>query len=304
MKEKLLRFNLYLGISVFIFSSILLSLEVPFMKTWFFVCAWWSFILMMDSLNFRRTKSSPLFESMKVFLFMAFLSVFVWLIFELFNLRLKNWSYHDLPQGSAERWLGYFIAFASVIPAMKELSLFFRSILKGKRLALFRLRATPLLLKGCVFLGLASMFLGLTWPRLFFPMAWLCFIFLLEPVNYWLKNETFLKDFERKDWTRFWSWVLAGFSAGILWELWNFWAGSHWEYSLPYLDFGRVFNMPVLGYTGFLPFALEIFAIYTFLSWVREKLERKILLKTLIFFALIAFYLFVFYLIDTFSLIH
>lgn len=303
MKEKILRLNLYFGLFGFMFSALLLVLNVSFMKTWFFCFSWWFFILVMDSINFRRRKASPLSDSVKNFLFSAFISVFVWLVFELFNLRVKNWTYHDLPANILERWLGYFVAYASVIPAMREISLFVQSFLSKKRLALFRVRGAPALLKSWFFSGIILIILALTWPRLFFPLGWLCLIFLLEPLNYWLKNETLLKDLEKRDWTRFWSWLLTGLVAGFLWEFWNFWAGSHWEYSLPYLNFWRVFQMPVFGYIGFLPFALEVFALYQLLFALYKKLQRKVVLKSMIIILLLLFYAGGFYLIDTFSLI-
>ena len=303
MKEKILRANLFAGLSIFVISVILLAFRIPFMKTWFYCFAWWSFILVMDSLNFRRRKASPLSESARTFLFSAFISVFVWLVFELFNLRLKNWQYHDLPPAAAERWLGYFVAFASVIPALREISYFFEGLLRKKGPALFRLKVTPFFLKLCVFLGLVFIFLTITWPQLFFPLVWLCFIFLLEPLNHRLKNATFLADQQRKDWARIWSWILAGLAAGFLWELWNFFADSRWEYSLPYLNFWRVFHMPVFGYTGFMPFALEVFAFYQLSLWLRRKLEKRIVIKASIFSLLILFYLGCFYLIDSFSLV-
>jgi len=303
MKERILRFNLYLGLFILVVSVLLLSLQFSFIKTWFYCFAWWSFILIMDSLNFRIRKISPLSESTKTFLFSAYISVFVWLIFELFNLMLKNWSYHDLPASPWERWLGYFIAFASVIPAMREISFFMEGLLKKKSIALFRLKAPPHFLKLCVFLGLVFIFLAITWPSLFFPLVWICFIFLLEPINFWLKNETFLFDLERKDWTRLWSWIIAGLVAGFFWEFWNFLANSRWEYFLPYLNFWRVFEMPVFGYTGFMPFALEIFGFHQLFSWMYKKIEKKFLLKMIIYIFLILFYLGCFYLIDNFSLI-
>lgn len=303
MRERILRLNLYLGFFILIFFAFLLALQIPFIKKWFYCFAWWSFILIMDSINFRKRKVSPLSESTKNFLFSAFISVFVWLIFELFNLRLKNWSYHHLPSSAFERQLGYFIAFASVIPAMREISFFIESFLQNKKLALFRLRASPILLKFCVFLGVVCIFLPLIWPSLFFPLVWLCIIFLLEPLNFWLKNETFLADLEKKNWTRLWSWILAGLVAGFFWEFWNFLAESRWEYSLPYLNFWRVFQMPIFGYTGFMPFALEIFAFHQLLSWMYKKIEKKFILKTIIFIFLILFYLGCFYLIDAYSLV-
>ena len=302
MKDRILKFNLYFGFSVLISAAILLTLEVSLVKTWFFSLAWWSFILIMDSLNYRRTRSSLLSGPFRNFLFTAFISVFVWLIFEIFNLRLENWSYQSLPESLPLRWLGYFIAFATVIPAMVEIALFIESFLKGKKLALFRLEATPLLLKIFFISGLIFFFLFITWPRLFFPFAWLCFIFLLEPVNIWLRNESLWKDVEKRDWTRFWSWVFAGLAAGFLWEFWNFWAASRWVYSLPYLDFWRVFQMPVFGYTGFLPFALEVFALYQFLLFLEKKTRSRIFLRTVIFVALLCAYAGAFFLIDTFTL--
>ncbi len=302
MKENVLRFNLYLGLGILLFSFVLLFLDVGFVKRWFFCIAWWSFILALDSLNFRRTKSSLLSRPAKDFLFAAYISVFVWLIFELFNLRLKNWSYRDLPPSLLERWPGYFLAFASVIPAMKELSLFFKSLLK-KKFGLFRIRMTHGLLRFLLLLGAISVFLALARPRIFFPLTWLCFIFLLEPLNFYLRNESFLKDIEKREWSGFLSWVLAGLAAGLLWEFWNFWSKSHWEYSLPYLNFWRIFKMPAFGYTGFLPFALEIFAFLALLTNFRQRLQKRMILKGLAFISLLFFYAFCFYLIDRWTLI-
>jgi hypothetical protein len=303
MKEKILRMNLYFGLFVLFVSSILLNRQVAFMKNWYFCFAWWSFILIMDSLNFRKNKVSPLSQSIKNFLFTAFISVFVWLVFELFNLRIKNWTYHNLPQNLFERWTGYFVAYASVIPALQEIYLFVEGILAKKRLALFKIRVTPTLLYSSFLIGVVSVFLTLNLPRIFFPFVWLCFIFLLEPLNYWLGNDTFLKDVEKKNWTRLWSWLASGLVAGFLWEFWNFWANSRWEYSIPYLDVWRLFEMPVFGYGGFLPFALEVFALYSLLSFAYKKLQRKIFLKGLVFVLLLLFYITCFNLIDNFTLI-
>ena len=301
-KEKILRFNLYVGFFVLAVSIILLILQFSFMKTWFYCFAWWSFILVVDSLNFRLRKTSPLSESTYTFFYVAFISVFVWLVFELFNLRLKNWHYHDLPSAVFERWLGYFIAFASVIPALLEISHFIEGLLNRKKLALFRLKVPPRFLKLSILIGILFALLNLSWPNLFFPLVWLCFIFLLEPLNFWLKNPTLISDLAKKDWTRIWSWILAGLVAGFFWEFWNFFADSHWEYTLPYLNFGRVFQMPVFGYTGFMPFALEIFAFYQLFIWARKRLEGRVLIKTLFYLLLTFAYLGCFYLIDSFSL--
>lgn len=274
MKDGIFSLGLYAGLTVFALSWVLLFLGVPFMKTWFFCFAWWSLILILDGLNFRLRGSSPLSRSPALFLSKALFSVFVWSVFELFNLRLQNWSYVGLPAGLPERWLGYFIAFASVLPALEELAQL-SGALSAKGPRLFRLRASPFLLLGSLLFGFLALALSLLWPRILFPLVWLGFIFLLEPLNYRLGNHSFIGDWEKGDWRSFWSWVCAGLAAGFFWEFFNFWAGSRWEYHLPYLDLGRIFEMPVFGYTGFLPFALEVSAFMQLFLWASRKFERK-----------------------------
>jgi hypothetical protein len=271
------------------------------MKTWFFCFAWWSFILFLDSLNFRIRGSSPLSRSCNHFFLLAYLSVFAWIVFELINLRLKNWSYHNLPAHTLERWAGYFVAFASVIPALQELSYFFQEVLRGKNLSFFSVKVKPVGLRALVLIGLVFFVLFMLWPRIFFPLPWLCLCFILDPINYRRHNDSLLRGFEKGDWNRFWSWVFAGLVAGILWEMWNFWAGSHWEYSLPFFNFCRVFHMPILGYMGFLPFSLEIFGISVLFSDIWQKLREKKTVEIMILVVLGLCCLGGFYLIDMFT---
>jgi hypothetical protein len=302
MRNIVIRLNLYLGLTVFALSWVFLFLGSSFVETWFFCLAWWSFILVLDSLNVRLRGSSPFSRSPALFFSAALFSVVVWNVFELFNLRLQNWSYHDLPTARPERWLGYFIAFASVIPALEELAVLVRPIFTD-RLRLFRIRVSPLLLRCSLLAGLFSLALSVLWPRLFFPLIWLGFIFLLEPLNYRLGNRSIIGEMGKDDWAAFWSWVGAGLAAGFFWEFFNFWAGSRWKYHLPYLDFGRVFEMPALGFTGFLPFALEIFAFWQLFLWVSKRLgKRNPLARTAVIVAFVLFCGGVFALIDRFTL--
>src|SRR5699024_10474051 len=57
----------------------------------------------------------------------------------------------------------------------------------------------------------------------------------------------------------------AGLTCGFFWELWNIRSMPKWTYTVPHVGFFKVFEMPILGYGGYLPFALEIFAIYNLL---------------------------------------
>jgi len=303
MKEKILRGNLYFGILVFLFATLLLLFNNSFIKTWYYIFAWWSFLLVIDSINFRSAGISPFSEGLSKILFMGIISVCAWLIFELINLRLRNWTYFELPQGLVPRWLGYFLAFATVIPALKELSLLFQRYFRRWPLKFFRVRPSRVVLSGSVFFGVLNIGAALVWPKLFFPLVWLGFYFLIEPLNYQLKANTLLADLEKNDWGNFWAWILSGLTAGILWEFWNFWAGSHWEYSLPYLDFWRVFQMPVFGYLGFLPFALEIFAIWNLALAIQKRVKKSVTLSVVILLVLLFFCFASFYLMDRFTVI-
>jgi hypothetical protein len=298
MKNKVLYLNLYVGLVGLTTAGVLLAAGLPFMKAWFYCFAWWSFLLIMDSLNVRRRGTSPLGESGSRFLFAAFLSVPVWLVFELFNMRLKNWSYHGLPWSLPERWLGSFIAFATVIPAVWELAVFFQGFLKDTKEARFRLPVGLFLLRFSFMIGVVFLALSLAWPRLFFPLVWLGFIFLLEPVNYRRHAPSFLADLENCRASRLASWALAGLAAGLVWELLNFWAGSHWEYAIPHFNFWKIFQMPVLGYGGFIPFGLEVFAAFALLDSFYQGIRRKPLWRALFWAGLLAFDLFCFYQID------
>jgi hypothetical protein len=39
-----------------------------------------------------------------------------------------------------------------------------------------------------------------------------------------------------------------------------------WVYDVPFVDWFKLFEMPILGYGGYLPFALEVFAAWSLLT--------------------------------------
>jgi len=50
-----------------------------------------------------------------------------------------------------------------------------------------------------------------------------------------------------------------------LWEFWNYWALTKWTYTVPFFGNVKIFEMPVLGFLGFPPFAVECWVMYIFL---------------------------------------
>jgi hypothetical protein len=50
--------------------------------------------------------------------------------------------------------------------------------------------------------------------------------------------------------------------------MWNFYSWPKWYYTVPYVGWAKVFEMPLLGYLGYIPFAWELFALYHFVFGV------------------------------------
>lgn len=106
----------------------------------------------------------------------------------------------------------------------------------------------------------------------FAPVIWLAFILLLDPLNALRGWPSITGDLARGDWRRLWALLASGLVCGVLWEFWNYWALARWTYTVPYFGSVKIFEMPVLGYLGFPPFAIECWAMYIF---VRSLLSSR-----------------------------
>ena len=69
--------------------------------------------------------------------------------------------------------------------------------------------------------------------------------------------------------------LASGLLCGFLWEFWNYWALSKWTYTVPYFGNIKIFEMPVLGFLGFPPFAVECWAIYILVRWLLQPKVRE-----------------------------
>ncbi|MEX0653970.1 MAG: hypothetical protein WD534_00140 [Phycisphaeraceae bacterium] len=93
---------------------------------------------------------------------------------------------------------------------------------------------------------------------------WVGLIYLLDPLNGRLGMPSLLRDWGAGRFGRTAALFAGGATCGLLWELWNYWALTKWTYHLPFL--GRLeqwsyFEMPLLGFLGFLPFAAECWVV-------------------------------------------
>ena len=106
--------------------------------------------------------------------------------------------------------------------------------------------------------------------------VWLGFIFLLDPINARLGGESLWTDMRAGRYGRVVNLSLSGLLCGALWEFWNFWAGAKWHYTVPIMERWKIFEMPLPGYFGFPPFALECFTMYVFARRLVTRGGREI----------------------------
>jgi hypothetical protein len=282
-KETVARLLLIFAPLVFLVAAFGMIQKKEPLHTWFYSFAWWSYILFIESFLFSRGHRSPLFNNPTRFLLLLPLSVTIWLVFEVFNFRLQNWHYLGLPPQRGLRWLGYTIAYATVVPAILSTANLL-SILGVFRNTREVVLGPHRMKDGLVWLGIAMLILPILFPRVFFPLVWLGFIFALEPCNYRNGADSLLRDFEKGSFRMLYLLLLSGFLCGLLWECWNFWAGSKWSYTIPYLGFLRVFEMPILGFLGFPFFAVECYVMVNTFFLLLNRMPPKGELKAQIAF--------------------
>jgi hypothetical protein len=270
--------HLWIGLGGLIFFQATLFLKVEPIATYFYSLIWWSYILFLDGLIFKMRGHSLLANRTRDFLLLIPWSVFIWLIFEAFNLILKNWYYIGVPRDIYLRWPGYFAAYGTVLPAIFETREFLAVLGLFNKTRRRPVSIRPSWFRPLIVIGALCLILPLAAPSLFFPLVWMGFIFLLEPFNYQTRRSSLLRDLEQGKLDNLLQLPAAGMICGLLWEFWNYWASAKWVYTVPWVGELKLFEMPILGFFGFPPFALEcsvMVAALGFLGGRREGTRRS-----------------------------
>jgi len=222
---------------------------------------WLGYVLAVDGLVARRTGSSILKRSPRGFALLFIASIPVWWLFEALNQRLGNWEYVGRELFSdLEFAVLASISFSTVIPAVFETADLWRSMRWTDR---FRdrsaLRAATRVRLGAITLGLAMLALLLLFPRVCYPLTWLALLFIADPIAHTLGRPSILGHLERGDRRPLVILPLGAITCGFFWEMWNALSYPKWIYHTPGVEFAHGFEMPLLGYFGYLPFGLELY---------------------------------------------
>ncbi len=267
------RFPLYgvAGVAVLLIGTALFIARWRPVTLYFTPIAWTGYILLADAIVARRLGTSLIQGRPREALLMLPWSLVAWVMFEFYNLRLHNWHYAGVPESFAAQMLLGAWSFATVFPGVLETVDLLGSfgLFRGARIRPWQPRRATLY--ALMAAGATMLIVPVLMPeavaRYLFGAVWLGFILLLDPFNHLRGGRSLIGEWAEGRLRLTLTLLLAGVVTGLLWEGWNYWAAARWVYTVPPpLGWGpRIFEMPPLGFLGFLPFAIEIYCLQAFL---------------------------------------
>jgi hypothetical protein len=226
-----------------------------------FTPLWIGYIAIVNGLVFAVTGRCMVTHEPRRLARLFAASAAFWWFFEYLNRFVQNWYYVDVEAFSPfEYCLFATLSFSTVLPAVLGTAdlidaLVPRAALTRCRPRLFGLnrgRSAWLLLAASA--GLAG--IGV-WPDHLFPLLWFAPLLILVAFRGLRGEPTMFAGAARGDWRRLAVLSLAALVCGFFWEMWNVHSLARWIYQVPFVGVWKVFEMPLLGYAGYLPFGWE-----------------------------------------------
>jgi hypothetical protein len=94
-------------------------------------------------------------------------------------------------------------------------------------------------------------------PDQLFALLWVSPLLIVLSVQGLTGRRTLLYPLRSGDWRPVVVPALAALACGFFWETWNYFSLARWTYTIPFVQRFHLFEMPILGYGGYLPFGLE-----------------------------------------------
>jgi hypothetical protein len=217
----------------------------------------------MDGVAVCRGQSSLIIGNWLKFGALFLISIPIWWLFEWLNKRAEYWIY--LPEDTFTPLAHTFwstLSFSTVVPAifvtanaLLSVSWFRRHHIRWRTGHTHRGRAIYFIT------GILLLIALLIWPQYGMAFMWVSLFFIVCPINYKFKRPSLMAFTARKDWRMVLALFASALICGVFWEMWNIYSWPKWIYTFPYLDQLKVFEMPLAGYLGYLPFGLEVWAL-------------------------------------------
>lgn len=240
-----------------------------------FTPIWLGYILVINALTYRRTGHCLLRDRPRYLIGLFLMSAAFWWYFEYLNRFVQNWYYVGIEDLSR---LQYFVfatlPFSTVLPAVLSthellnsapalsagLDTFLKIDVRHPKLL-----AWLVLAASCASLAAIGI-----WPNILFPFLWLAPLLIITCMQAIRGERTIFSNLATGDWRRIYLLALSALICGFFWELWNVRSVAKWIYAVPFVNRFRLFEMPLLGYAGYLPFGLECAVVAELLMQKRD----------------------------------
>jgi hypothetical protein len=255
--------------------------EPKWLINWAAIPLYWGFTLILDGWVYVRTGGKSIAAtSLPKLIGIGVASISGWLIFEYLNFFVaENWVY---PKGTlipvSEFTLYAVLGSSGLLPLVFEWYSLFNTFDK------FRNKYT----KGIVIVTpkwitnvllvvfFAALFAITFFPDGLFGILWVAPMFILAIALDRFGIWTPFTPLKKGNWAPMMLMALAYLVQGFLCECWNYLSATHangalldthnpdyWTYSVPYVNVLHVFEMPLLGFSGYLPFG-----VYCGIWWI------------------------------------
>ena len=208
-------------------------------------------------------------------LLLAAISLPVWWWFEMVNGSVRNWEYAYSFEYTRVQWAFLSsLAFSTVIPAVLSALSLVGTVVENGAISLPDGRKKRFARRE---IGLAAVLqvAVFAYPVHLYPFVWVAPFLAVDGVVGLLGGRTLASDITTGRWRDLLVIAAAGLLCGVLWEFWNYHATPKWVYHIPLLGFGKVFEMPVLGYGGYIPFAWSVVQLVRLSDLVAARVARR-----------------------------
>lgn len=235
---------------------------------------WIGFIVTVNAAVVQRAGHSIMTRKPARWLSLFALSAVFWWLFEWLNRFVSNWHYLGVQDfGPLAYAVHASLSFSTVLPAVAAVREwlatspgFERMVDTGPAWRWLRSRSTGVAL---LLAGLGALFLTGLYPRTFYPALWVAPLALAFGTGILSGAKGMWRELADGDWRRAAGWAVAALACGAFWELWNAFSAAKWIYTVPYVERWHVFEMPLLGYAGYLGFGLECGLVVERLAGIR-----------------------------------
>ena len=245
---------------------------------------WLGYILTVNGFSEIMYSDSIMRRMGSNFLLLFAASIPFWWFFEFINQRVQNWEYlFPYPISETRFVVQASISFSTVLPAvLSTIFLVYRLLSRPNYPWRYRpIGVRQRWLTLSVLSGVICLFFLDLVPKVAFPLVWIAPILVMEPLVFALRCPSLLEKIKEGDWLLPASVMTATVICGFFWEMWNAYSAPKWIYTVPYVGFLKIFEMPLLGYLGYPCFGIVIFS-YTnlILCSLRERYSMNELICT------------------------